>query len=249
MLKKIFIFFFLMFILSSCNQSKVQKNALEGYWMDEHGSTVSFVTDTLAIVGNVSVEYHTYGDNFMTILYPYEAVEYKYEIQADVLKLIDQRDNTLYTFYGDEKTQIEIKKRIEQWSKEQAEYEQEQLEYQTYVETLKTALSSIRNEILNLQKDVEYNNGWILDAETWIQDELVFIEEIDAEIADLRYAGNDERILQLEENRELHCDNMERYKADIHEKKTEIELYIEKIQELSSQENAIVEELNNLGEY
>jgi hypothetical protein len=64
MVKKILPFFIICLLMTSCAS---RKNAVEGYWMNENGETITFNADGEAIVDNLSIKYSVFDNDKLTI--------------------------------------------------------------------------------------------------------------------------------------------------------------------------------------
>lgn len=127
-MKKVFVVVLIMMFVLGLVACGIESENIEGYWMTEEGETVSFNSNGKAIIDGTSYEYSVYGENNLSISSWGDTEEYRFDIDGDILSLIDLDSNKRIVFYRDEDKQAEIKKQLKLIAIEQAQQKRMQQE-------------------------------------------------------------------------------------------------------------------------
>lgn len=261
-MKKLAIIIFTIILLASVTGCSDKVESIEGYWMQENGDTVSFNSDGKAIIDGLSLDYSIYNDNNLSISFLGFAKEYRFNVKNDILTLTDLSSNETWTFYRDEKKQKEIQAKLNQLAAEKIEkqriqqeaeaQEQAAKEYEKHINSLKARINSIDTEIKDRNEYITVNKNYITEAENQIQRERERINEIENKISTMKYDPDEFVQAEIEIMRgdqEVCHGTIEVHNARIETCNAEIKRHEKAINELQSEKESIVDELNELGEY
>lgn len=225
MYKKISLIFILSFILTSCSSPEEK---LEGYWLDENGSSLSFNnTEKTITQDGFTYDYSIFDENKLSVSFWGLAETFEFEISSDTLTLTNLSDYSTNIYYKDSQKQIEIREKLNQIAeeeKQQAYLEQTKEEYNNYVQSLKDKLRKIDHSI-------QSNYEWIDNEKTWINS----LEEDIADVYKDGYYDADELAATFREQQDQCYINISQYEQEI----TDLEI----------QKNEIITTLESLGEY
>lgn len=262
MMKKIFIFLFILTLILGLTACSSEPETIEGYWMAENGETISFNSDDKAIIEGLSMDYSIYNENNLSISFLGFAEEFRFDIEKDVLTLTDLNSNSVMTYYRNEEKQAEIQKNLNKIAAERAEQEriqqeleaqaQAQKEYEQYVTRLKNRIGSIDKEIPRIQGYISDKEGYIADNERYIQEKYDNINEIEKEISELQYSTGDlvqGKIEVLRGQQEVCYGTIEVHNEQIKTYNNEIIRYKQQISTFETEKEEIIKELKELGEY
>jgi len=254
-MKKTFSWLLIALLILSLSACWKGSSSLVGYWMSDTGETISFADNETAIISGLTVEYSIFDKNKISFYNQGHALSFKFELDGEELILTDLSTDKTQTYYKDEEKQNEIKQDLnliatqqtEQIKAEQEKHNQQLAEQQLneYITALEYDRDLICAQIQDTQTWIDKTNTYIADQESLIQEELDFIAEIEAEIADSNY-DSDERISLLQEKQDLSYEKIERYDEQISVYKDQITEYNQQILILQSELDEITEELSKL---
>ena len=225
MWRKISLIFILSFALTSCSSPEEK---LEGYWLDENGSSLSFNnTEKTITQDGFTYDYSIFDENKLSISFWGLTETFEFKISSDTLTLTKLSDYSTNTYYKNSQKQTEIREKlnlIAEEEKQQAALEQAEKEYNSYIQSLKDKLRKIDHSI-------QSNYEWINNEKSWID----LLEEDIADVYEDDYYDADELAATFREQQDQCYANISQYKQEI----TDLEI----------QKNEIIETLKSLGEY
>ena len=239
--------------ITAFSGNSANEETIEGYWMAESGETISFNSNSKAIIDGVAMDYSIYGQNNLSISFLGIASEYRYIINNDVLKLQDLNKGSTSVYYRNESVQQEIIKKLNSEKAEREKKEQidkEKQEFEKYINNLKHNIELNNNEISEKKKRIEDYKKEINEYNKNINDENAEIKKIENEIAQLQQNTSEtteDDILVLKDSQTFHLDNINFYNEQIKYYSDLIKECEEKITNLESENAQNTSKLKELG--
>lgn len=156
----LFVSLLLVFIIACSGCSSENKEAsLEGYWLDENGYSLTFdANGQVFVVENgekFSGTYNIYDEDKVSILLSSfiftDHSNFQFKIKSNVLTLTELDEGSIWTYYGDEKKQNEIREQVALRAEEAAKQEQARQNVEGYYERLDYLQSEIENAASTMQ--------------------------------------------------------------------------------------------------